>query len=152
MERKYDAYCGLYCRSCVLFDATLNGTITEMATKMNMKVEDVECHGCKSDKVFYYCRECVLKKCAKSKNIDFCIQCDDYPCEELIKFKDNPEYPYHIEVFDSLNCFKEKGMEEWLKEQKIRWSCDNCGAVFTWYDLECKKCGNKTNGYKKVIK
>ena len=38
------------------------------------------CNGCRSGSCFY--PECGVKNCYKSKGVDFCYQCDEFPCDK----------------------------------------------------------------------
>ncbi len=144
-----DAYCGLYCEACPVYIATQNNTLNSLSQKIDLPVQEIACHGCKSDTNFQWCRICNLKKCAREKNIEFCIECSDYPCQDLTNFKEETKYPYHCEVFDNLEEIKNLGKEKWLKNQQKRWSCQNCGSLFSYYDLKCPECSQEVNGYKK---
>jgi protein-arginine kinase activator protein McsA len=81
-----------------------------------------------------------LKQCALDHHVEFCFECDEYPCEKLQTFK-NDDNPHHSVVLRNLDHLKEVGSEKWLDEQKKRWSCPQCGTPFSWYDRECEACG-----------
>ena len=143
-----DAYCGLYCASCPAYQATQNGTLEEMFRDSDKSPEDAACHGCKSRAVNKgWCSICTLKACAKTKGYDFCYECAEYPCKELESFKNDPNYPYHSEVYDSLKIIKAEGKDVWLEKMKTRWSCPDCGNVLNWWDTLCPQCGIRVNGY-----
>ncbi|NLM98345.1 MAG: DUF3795 domain-containing protein [Halanaerobiaceae bacterium] len=145
--RMLDAYCGLYCGACPKFMMTENGEIEEFAAKNGLSVEDFACSGCKSGQVAKWCRVCKLKMCAQEKGFDSCAECRDYPCTDLISFRDDPKYPYHKEIAAYLEEIKEAGKEAWLLSMKERWSCKNCGEPYNWYQLVCDNCKEKVNGY-----
>ncbi len=149
MSRREDGYCGLYCGSCPLFIKTKEGMINDFAAEIGLPVEDVACSGCKSEQVAKWCRTCNLKDCSKEKGFETCIECSDYLCEDLKAFKDDVEYPYHIEIEENLKQINEEGMEVWLASMKKRWSCDNCGQPHNWYQQECSNCDSKVDGYEK---
>lgn len=131
-----DAYCGLYCKACPVYQATERGE------------SEILCKGCKSDTVTgEWCKTCNLKKCAREKGLEFCYLCHEYPCEDLENFKNDPQYPYHSEVYDYMATIKQEGKEAWLKEMEKRWSCPSCSTRFDWWTQKCTKCGEKTNGY-----
>jgi hypothetical protein len=95
-----DGYCGLFCGSCGIYLATKNGTEKKFAEENNMPLEMVSCYGCRTDKNPVWCTQCKLKSCARNRGFDFCYECADYPCENLEAFKNDPLYPYHLEVYD----------------------------------------------------
>jgi len=110
----------------------------------------ISCKGCKSDTVAKsWCAVCNLKSCAREKGLDFCYECNEYPCDNLEKFKTDPQYPYHSEVYDNMTTIKKKGIGQWLIEMNSRWTCQSCGTPFSWWNESCKKCGTPSRGYKK---
>jgi hypothetical protein len=137
-----DAYCGLYCPACPNY----------MNTQANPGAPRIteSCKGCKSGICcLSWCDHCNLKACAKSKNIEFCSACQEYPCKDLVGFKNDSNYPYHSEVFGYLETIKMKGKETWLTEMRKRWSCPSCGTEFNWWMQTCAQCGKAVRGYKK---
>ena len=95
-DKKLTAVCGLFCPACTLFIGT-----TENEPQRLKAVADVygttsdvwECHGCRSEKRSYFCKnECKMVDCAKERGIDFCVECEEYPCDELRAFKEK-RYP-----------------------------------------------------------
>lgn len=141
MKFQEDSYCGLFCGACPVLIANKEDTVQETAKEWDMNPEDIQCHGCKSDTVSVYCRTCDIKECAENNQVEFCFQCAEYPCDRLVAFR-NDESPHHSVVLKNLETIQEKGTQEWLEQQKFRWSCLECGTAFTWYDTVCKKCGN----------
>jgi len=141
MEFRYDTYCGLYCGACEVLIANKNGEVEKLAKAWNMKPKELRCHGCKTETTASFCATCDVKKCAENK-VEFCFQCNEYPCARLVEFK-NDKYPHHSVVLKNLNSIRDKGINKWLEEQETRWSCPGCGTKFSWYDKVCKKCGEK---------
>ncbi len=137
-----DGYCGLYCGSCASYLATKRGTAGDDANT------DV-CRGCKSAVLGSWCAQCPLKACARKKGLEFCIQCADFPCADLDGFKNDSRYPYHSEVYDSMEIFAKQGKARWLEDMKKRWSCPGCGREASWWDLSCPECGRGLKGYRK---
>jgi hypothetical protein len=76
---------------------------------------------CEPDKCCPGCRqgggnpECEIRKCARQRKIDICVNCDDYPCEHITGLA--KIYPTLIEDGRRL---KEIGIGRWLKEQNKR--------------------------------
>lgn len=86
------AYCGLLCNECPAYKATLhndNELREETAkewSKMNnadIKAEDINCLGCKSDLVFGYCKVCEIRACSSGKSLETCAGCDSYGCDKV---------------------------------------------------------------------
>lgn len=139
--KKLNTYCGLYCGSCEIFLVNQKGIVEETAKEWEMKSKDLICNGCKTDINSVFCRDCKIKSCAESKELDYCFQCEEFPCADLINFKDD-ENPHHSIVLHNLNDIKYIGTKKWLKEQEERWSCSECGEKYSWYDEKCPNCGS----------
>lgn len=147
MEFRKDGYCGLYCGACLIFIKTENGTIDLLAAEMNMSPEELSCYGCKSEKNSPWCATCALKTCARERKFEFCIDCDEYVCEDLRSFIDDPQYPYHLVVERNMERISEEGLEKWLATQEQRWRCPACGQKHAWKDEQCKECGADVSSY-----
>jgi hypothetical protein len=78
-------------------------------------------------------------ECSKEKGIDFCFECKEYPCEELIDFQS--KMPHRVELWESQMKIKEIGWENWFLEMVQHYSCDECGIINGWYDFKCRNCG-----------
>src|SRR4030042_1198790 len=94
------AFCGSNCKECPLFIATVNDDnelkrktaeewgklYSEYIGKKELLLEDMNCHGCKSDSDlrFIGCKNCPIRKCCKEKNLVTCADCDEYETCEMI--------------------------------------------------------------------
>jgi len=139
----YDTYCGLNCGACQTLMANEQGDkqwLEAAAKQRNVEPEDLRCYGCKTEVTAVYCTNCRMRACAREKGLEFCSECPDYPCETLSSFR-NDAAPHHSTIFKNLERIKEIGPEEWLEEQKRRWSCPECGTRFGWYSEKCSDCG-----------
>ncbi|TKJ44407.1 hypothetical protein CEE36_01305 [candidate division TA06 bacterium B3_TA06] len=145
MKARYDTYCGLNCGACAVLVANERADeewIKKAAEMEKCKPEDLRCMGCKTDVTAVFCADCGMRLCAREKGVEFCFECDSYPCKTISDFRSD-DLPHHSVVFKNLKDIKEKGLEAWLAEQTTRWSCQTCGTRFTWYDENCKGCGTK---------
>jgi len=72
----------------------------------------VECQGCRNEtcKLFDSCK---VKECAKQKKVDFCFQCDEFPCN-------NTGFDEHLlkRSVDINQRMKEIGVENYYQEIK----------------------------------
>jgi hypothetical protein len=146
MEKKeyiYDTYCGLNCGACHTLIANEQQDekwLKTMAEQRNVKVEDLYCHGCKTDVTAFFCTNCRMRACAREKGLEFCVDCADYPCEMITNFR-NDDRAHHSAVFHNLKLIKEVGVKKWLAEEAGRWACKECGTRFGWYSETCTNCG-----------
>lgn len=135
-----DAYCGLYCESCLLYIATKYQPerLVQLAAKYGKSAEELQCNGCRSDKLSFYCVTCKIKECIKQKGLNMCGDCSEYPCGILTEFQS--KMPHRLELFKSLDYCKEHGLESWRQKMIEDYSCA-CGTINTPYDFKCRNCG-----------
>ena len=143
MPKKLAAVCGLYCEACSWFISTNEDPerLERMAAQRNWSVEDSQCNGCRSGKRLAYCGKCKMFACAAKRGIDFCSQCDEYPCDDLKQFQS--AMPHRIELWANLERIKSVGYRQWLKEVRKNYVCPRCETINSAYDLKCRKCGQE---------
>jgi len=122
------SFCGIYCGACPSYQRKT-------------------CYGCKSEDRSQKRTSkfgCNIRNCCTSKNLDFCFNCSDYPCQYLLKLKNShlidDRYDYRHQILYSLVRISKIGLEAWLKEQEAIWSCPNCGDRVVFYENKCLKC------------
>jgi uncharacterized protein DUF3795 len=144
-DKKLTAVCGLFCPACTLFIGTAEDEPKRLKTVADVyhtAPEVWECNGCRSEKRSYFCKnECKMVDCAKEKGIDFCVECDEYPCVELREFKE--KRPHRIELWEAQERIKKKGYAKWYEEMHAHYGCPRCGIINSAYDLKCRKCGEE---------
>ena len=88
--------CGLDCSRCDIFQGPFD---PEAARSVSAWFErkgwkgaadvakgSVLCRGCRGDRQVHWSADCaILKCCVDEKNLEFCSQCDTFPCERLTK-------------------------------------------------------------------
>lgn len=140
-DLKLAAVCGLFCPACAVYIATREDPqrLALIAGRWGVSVEEAKCDGCRSPRRFVYCRTCKMGSCATDKGVDFCGECDEYPCEDLKGFKE--EMPHRIELWSDLDRIEEVGYEQWFDEKLDFYACPKCGVINSAYDLACRNCG-----------
>lgn len=73
MEDSFDSYCGLECAVCD-FKNTHN------------------CGGCVATKGHPFHGSCEIAECAKHKNKRFCGECENFPCEIIVRYSNDEEH------------------------------------------------------------
>ena len=92
-------YCGLTCGTCTIYLATRekeDGKKHKMRIEISQEIkkhygwdckpEDVnDCDGCTTGdgRLFWSCKNCEVRKCARRKGVENCAHCSEYPCEKL---------------------------------------------------------------------
>lgn len=86
------SYCGLMCSTCPAYIATINNddelrkkTADEWSKSFSpdIKAEDINCKGCKSDTVFGYCSICEIRSCSRNNSYSSCAECSSFGCDKL---------------------------------------------------------------------
>ena len=92
------AKCGIACHECDSYIATVNNDLEaikklagDFAESFGKEIDynDLWCEGCQTltGRLSGYCRNiCEIRRCAFTKEVDNCAECDDYLCEILEKF------------------------------------------------------------------
>ncbi len=124
------APCGIYCGACP-----------------SLKIRKT-CLGCGSEdrkqkrKSKWSCG--IRRCCFEDKNLNFCIDCADFPCKKIDKLKNShtnkSKFRYRHEIYDNLKNIKEYGIENWLKEQERKYKCPQCKGNLVWYEYKCESC------------
>ena len=93
MERKglEIAVCGLDCSECTIFKATTDAEIAWRVADwfrkergIDVKAEDIRCSGCRGDRTQHWSSDCrILACCVDGKELDFCCECEEFPCDRL---------------------------------------------------------------------
>lgn len=137
----YDlAPCGLDCSRCVSYKhgriKELSKELAEHLTNFSARAEKMsafvpvlkeygtfeqildflmngDCKGCRQGDGKY--PDCAAKDCAREKKVNFCFECDEYPCKRN-------KYPEALEKrwIKNNDRMKEIGVKEYYSEQKKR--------------------------------
>ncbi len=114
---KLTAYCGIDCFNCELFEDNITKEMQQrMAKLLDKKEEDIICQGCKVSGCIITPYDCPTKECAVERNLQFCSDCDDFPCDKLHPTADQASsLPHNMKMYN-LCRIKSIGIEEWAKE------------------------------------
>lgn len=136
------AICGLFCESCSLYIGTTQDPqrLEFLASKYNKPIEEMKCTGCRTENLSFYCKTCEMKTCIKEKNLTFCSECDEYPCQILIEFQ--KQLPHRLELFESLDYIRDNGVDKWVENMRANYSCVECGTINSPYEFNCRSCGH----------
>jgi len=98
------APCGMNCGLCLYY---LRPTNT--------------CPGCSSGrKVNHVCNKYPIKLC-KNLQGDFCFNCSNFPCPRLKRLDKRYKEKYGMSEIENLLFIKEKGICEFVKQEKKKW-------------------------------
>jgi hypothetical protein len=149
LDERLAGVCGIYCGACMIYRAykDQDQALIQYLVGLGVPKETIHCEGCTSGIVPQQCAKCGFKDCAAQKGIAFCSDCKDLPCKSFIELseerakKDN--LPHLRLCPGSLDVLKQVGVQEWLKQQDKRWSCESCGRRLHWYTEKCPSCDAK---------
>jgi hypothetical protein len=106
--------CGLNCDTCRIYLATLEKDETKRQSMrieiaricreqygMNLMADDItDCDGCRApdNRLFSGCRSCEIRACSKSRILESCAACHDFPCRKLDRvFQEDPKAKERLE-------------------------------------------------------
>ena len=72
----------------------------------------------------------IMKRCKylPKKEVEFCFECKVFPCGNLRKLDKRYRTRFKMSMIENLEFVKENGIEEFLKNQKEKYKCHECGA------------------------
>lgn len=120
-ERALIGPCGLYCGSCRRYKARTDKTLRKkIAEQQGIPVEDVfVCAGCRPMRGRVQASGgepvCDTYACAvDDKRVEFCYQCEDFPCLKLAPCADRAqEIPHNTKIYN-LVLLQKLGVDAWL--------------------------------------
>ena len=119
--RTMSSPCGLPCFHCPAYLARENPMILEkMVEGLGLSPDNATCVGCRPQqgKIPFLDAEktCEIYLCTEAKGIDFCNECEDFPCKRFQPYADQAHYPHNMKMYQ-LCMMKKLGLEEWATEK-----------------------------------
>ncbi len=151
------APCGLHCGICTMYRAYHDQNLDlwedtprnfrrqlglfrrELGLGEKIDFKDIACEGCRSSTLFSYCAECSIRKCVlEEKGLEWCYQCESFPCQMLRDFQSYWRMP----IVENLREIQKIGLDRWLEQEEEKWSCPKCDTKLHWFSFcICPKCG-----------
>jgi hypothetical protein len=127
------APCGMNCGICKAYLAYSRGVPYK-------KGEVYHCTGCRvrDKKCAFIKRDCEK---LRKKQISFCYECQEMPCERLAKLDQRYINYYGMSMIENQKMIKEKGMTEFLRSQSEKYRCPQCGDIVSVHNGKCYSCG-----------
>ena len=128
------APCGMNCRLCW-------GYIREKNT----------CPGCRSidgndSQKSKYRSTCKIRNCehiTKGK-IKYCsVSCDMFPCDRLKQLDKRYRTKYGMSMIGNLKMINDVGIRNFIRNEKRKWICPECGELICVHKPTCLSCGYK---------
>ena len=118
-KRNLTAPCGLDCFNCEIYE----GNITEeMKKQFALKIQkdpgEVSCRGCREENgCKHFGKTCETLACIAAKGLEFCFECEEFPCIKLQPAKEGADrYPHNFKLFN-LCRMKAVGIKKWSEEE-----------------------------------
>lgn len=114
------APCGIDCFNCEMFECNITEEFkNRIAGLVKCKPEEIPCKGCRVQGCCsVLMKDCKTLACVKEKGVDFCYECDEFPCSKLQPCASRAEkLPHNMKVFN-LCRIKQIGLEAWAAETR----------------------------------
>ena len=128
---KMTAPCGLDWFNCHFFlareDQEAMNTVEKLSDEHKIPVEVMFCNGRRAHDgqiplqkhVFGETHRCAAYECSKEKGVNFCGECEQFPCDNLHPYADMAgDLPHNIKVFN-LCLIKKMGLEKWAETKAL---------------------------------
>jgi len=128
------APCGMNCGICIaFFGYTMKGGKRK--------------HPCSSCRLRDSRCAFIKKQCDKlaTKQIEYCFECADFPCENLEKLDRRYRDKYGMSMIENLRYIQTNGIRQFLKNEQDRWNCPTCGGVVCVHSKTCYTCNQTGN-------
>jgi len=130
IKTKMIAPCGMNCSICT-------SQFREIRT----------CTGCNinSNNKPKYCSVCKIKTCPKrlTNSYKYCFECDAFPCARLKQLDKRYHTKYGMSMIENLRNIQQKGIRSFVRNEKKKWLCFECGKLLCVHKESCVICGSK---------
>lgn len=115
------APCGIDCGICEMHMCKDNPQLLQYFLSKGYPQEKLPCKGCRS--IEGHCPvigcECETYRCVKKKEVDFCYECQDFPCGKLNPAADRAELlPHNLKVFN-LCAIENSGLDNFVNTSAV---------------------------------
>lgn len=136
------AVCGAYCGACPVYRAWADQDrprLEALAHSLGTTTDRLMCTGCRTPAAFCFGGDCEIKACAQNRDVAFCPDCADYPCDRIRGF--DASAAYRAAMRRDAARVHEVGVSAWLREEDARWRCSGCGIRVVAGSESCSGCG-----------
>ncbi len=112
--------CGLDCFNCAAYLANEDAQLrVAIAKQLGLPDEKARCQGCRNERGMIGflgdTESCAVFRCTDGQGLEFCYQCQDFPCDHLHPYADQAAVrPHNTKVFN-LCLIKKMGLEVWAE-------------------------------------
>jgi hypothetical protein len=117
------AVCGIDCFNCEFFHTNIDGFFATMPPERKaafqargMTIDKMRCQGCRVSGCTAIEGTCETLACANKHKVDFCYECQDFPCSKLQPLVQNADrFPHNLKVYN-LTAIEHRGIVAWAAE------------------------------------
>lgn len=84
---------------------------------------------------------CKMRTCKLRGKAKFCFACKAFPCPKLQHLDERYRTKYNMSEIENLEQIKKNGVRDFIKKEKIKWTCPKCGGTINVHKGICSKCG-----------
>jgi hypothetical protein len=122
------APCGMNCALCIAFHREKN-----------------TCAGCLDDDTnkSKSCITCIIKNCDQldlNGRKKYCYTCNDFPCKRMKQLDKRYSTKYGMSMIENQKYIKKHGIREFVKNERERWTCQQCGGLLSVHRENCLYC------------
>jgi hypothetical protein len=129
------APCGMNCGICMAYLRERNKCPGCRGPDINKPVTRVRCK-IKNCEVFQ-------KGPVKKGPAKFCFSCENFPCKNLEHLDRRYRTRYTMSMIENLELIKKSGIRKFFGNEKIKWTCPECGGIICVHTACCDNCGRK---------
>ena len=89
---------------------------------------------------------CKIKNCEeiiKGKTKCCSDRCERFPCARLKQLDKRYRTKYGMSMIDNLKTINEVGVRHFIRNEKVKWLCPECGEMLCAHRPVCLSCGYK---------
>lgn len=121
MRKMIVAPCGIDCFNCEMYEENVTDEFqARLGAAFNMAKERITCKGCSEGNQCLLLdlqgKKCKTLECVNRKELEYCFQCDTFPCEFLMPLADGAaKFPQNMKLYN-LCMMKRIGVDAWIEE------------------------------------
>ena len=85
-------------------------------------------------------RNCTIAACEQVKRTYF-HDCGNFPCRRLKQLDKRYRTKYHMSMLDNLAAIQKNGIRAFVRSERERWTCADCGGTIDVHHYRCSVCG-----------
>lgn len=85
-------------------------------------------------------RHCSIAACEQVRG-KYSHDCGKFPCRRLKQLDKRYRTKYHMSMLDNLAEIQKDGIRAFVKSERERWTCADCGGTIDVHHDRCSVCG-----------